>query len=143
MEDSSSSEDMGIPGCNWWLDDSATGTGKQPEETAREVKSEKVSPEKEPRVADGEEEQEKNRSSQQEQSSKADNQAEHSLRENPTTDESVQEETKIFPVKACVEWDISHENQTIRRSGRKTKRPDWLDHNVMLKKIDRKDDVVE
>ena len=116
---------MGVPGCSWWLDDNATT--KKTKEIAREVKSQNVSQEKERSVTEEEEEQEKNSSNEQEQSSKADNQAEHSLRENPTTDEAVQEETKIAPVRASVEWAISQENQTSLRSGRKTnKKPHWV-----------------
>ena len=94
--DSSSSEEMGAPGCSWWPDNN-------------------------------------------EQNGKAEKQAEHAHRQNTAIPESAHEETKTSPVKANVEWEISHKNTTTRKSARKTKKPDWFGHNFM-KTIDR--DVV-
>ena len=78
--DSSSSEEMGAPGCSWWLDNN-------------------------------------------EQSGKAEKQAEHAHRQNTAILESAHEETKTSPVKANVEWEISHKNPTTQKSARKTKKP--------------------
>ena len=140
VPDSSSSEEMGVPGCRWWLDDRTTGNAKHPAEIAREIKAEKANMEKNI-FSEEEDEKERNSSSDNEQSRKAENRAEHAFRENPTTDEAVHEETKTAPVKANVELEISHENPRTRKSGRKTKKPDWLGHNGMVKTVNLGDDV--
>ena len=80
VPDPSSSEEMGAPGCSWWLDNN-------------------------------------------EQSGKAEKQAEHAHRENTAILESAHEETKTSPLKAKVEWEISHKNPTTQKSARKTKKP--------------------
>ena len=58
-----------------------------------------------------------------EQSGKAEKQAEHAQRQNTAILESAHEETKTSPVKANVEWEISHKNPTTQKSARKTKKP--------------------
>ena len=143
VPNSSNSENMEVPGHSWWLDNTTTGNAKHREETACEVKAEKADLERENTLTEEEDKEKRNSSSDEEQGGKAENQMEHARRENPSTDEAGQEETKTVPVKANAEWEVSHENPTTRKSGHKTKKPNWLGHNVMVKTIDREDTVAE
>ena len=41
------------------------------------------------------------------------------------------------------EWEVSHENPTTRKCGQKTRKPNCLGDNVMVKTIDREDTLAE